>query len=293
MSKKRWGDRKDGTLIRDLDSMHFIMGHIYRNRTDNEAFISETLDLTNVDRYLAEKNVGNEGYQYNLFQVLVCAFTKAVHLRPRMNRFIVNRNYYQRNEVTSAFVVRVKMQDESNEGLAFIHSTKESTIDTMHEEIVRQIMGARQTSGAEHTDTTTDAMDMFNKMPRFVSRGILSFVKWLDKHGWVPNSLIETDANYASVFFTNLGSIKLQAGYHHLSNWGTTSVFVIVGEKKKRPFFNEDGTYEMRDSVEIGMTVDERIADGYYYAKTIRLVKKLIENPALLELPFGEEIDYE
>ncbi len=292
MAKRKWGDRKDGTLIRNLDSMHFIMGHIYRNRTDNEAFISETLDLTNLEPFLKKKNEGNEGYRYNVFQVLVSAFTKAVHLRPRMNRFIVNRNYYQRNEVTSAFVVRVKMQDESNEGLAFIHSTKESTIDTMHDEIVRQILGARHQSD-ENTDTTTDAMDMFNRMPRFLSRWILAFVRFLDKHGWVPQSLIETDANYASVFFTNLGSIKLQAGYHHLSNWGTTSVFVIVGERKKRPFFNEDGTYEMRDSIEIGLTVDERIADGYYYAKTIRLVKKLIENPELLELPFGEEIDYE
>ncbi|MBP5224397.1 MAG: 2-oxo acid dehydrogenase subunit E2 [Lachnospiraceae bacterium] len=292
MAKRKWGDRKDGTLIRDLDSMHFIMAHIYRNRTDNEAFISETFDLTNLEPYLEKKNEGNEGYRYNVFQVLVSAFTKAVHLRPRMNRFIVNRNYYQRNEVTSAFVVRVKMQDESNEGLAFVHSTKDSTIDSMHDEIVRQIMGARHQSD-ENTDTTTDAMDMFNRMPRFLSRWILSFVRFLDKHGWVPQSLIETDANYASVFFTNLGSIKLQAGYHHLSNWGTTSVFVIVGERKKRPFFNEDGTYEMRDSIEIGLTVDERIADGYYYAKTIRLVKKLIENPELLELPFGEEIDYE
>ncbi len=292
MTKRKWGDRKDGTLIRNLDSMHFIMGHIYRNRTDNEAFISETLDLTNLEPFLIKKNEGNEGYRYNVFQVLVSAFTKAVHLRPRMNRFIVNRNYYQRNEVTSAFVVRVKMQDESNEGLAFIHSTKESSIDTMHDEIVRQIMGARHQSD-ENTDTTTDAMDMFNRMPRFLSRWILAFVRFLDKHGWVPQSLIETDANYASIFFTNLGSIKLQAGYHHLSNWGTTSVFVIVGERKKRPFFNEDGTYEMRDSIEIGLTVDERIADGYYYAKTIRLVKKLIENPELLELPFGEEIDYE
>ena len=200
MAKRRWGDRKDGTLIRDLDSMHFIMGHVYLNRTDNEAFISETLDLTEVDKYLEQKNIGNEGYKYNLFQVLVCAVTKAVHLRPRMNRFIVNRNFYQRNEVTSAFVVRVKMQDESNEGLAFVHSTKESTIDTMHDEIVRQIMGARN-QGGEHTDTTTDAMDVFNKMPRFVSRFILSFMRFLDRHGWVPKSLIETDANYASVFF--------------------------------------------------------------------------------------------
>ena len=70
------------------------------------------------------------------------------------------------------------------------------------------------------------------------------------------------------------------------------TISVVVGERKARPFFNDDGTYEMRDSLDIGITIDERIADGYYYSKTVRLFKKLIENPELLELPFSQEVDY-
>ena len=35
-----------------------------------------------------------------------------------------------------------------------------------------------------------------------------------------------------------------------------------------------------------------RIADGYYYAKTIRLLKKLLENPVLLETPANEKVEY-
>ena len=82
---------------------------------------------------------------------------------------------------------------------------------------------------------------------------------------------------------TNLGSIQLHSGYHHLTNWGTNSLFVIVGEKKRRPFFNEDGSFELRPSVDLGLTVDERIADGYYFAKTVRLIRHLLEHPELLE----------
>ena len=92
---------------------------------------------------------------------------------------------------------------------------------------------------------------------------------------------------------TNLGSIKLNAGYHHLTNWGTTSVFCAIGEMKKQPFFDEHGNISMRDSVNLGLTIDERLADGYYYSKTIRLLKKLLENPELLEKPLEEEVDYE
>jgi hypothetical protein len=42
--------------------------------------------------------------------------------------------------------------------------------------------------------------------------------------------------------------------------------------------------------VEIGVTIDERIADGYYYSKTVRLLKYLLQNPELLEQPFETEV---
>ena len=108
----------------------------------------------------------------------------------------------------------------------------------------------------------------------------------------MPSSFIETDPYYCTIVLTNLGSIKLHSGYHHLTNWGTNSVFVAVGERKLRPFYQEDGSMEMRDSIDLGLTIDERIADGYYYSKTVRLLKKLLENPELLEQPFGTEVEY-
>ena len=77
-----------------------------------------------------------------------------------------------------------------------------------------------------------------------------------------------------------------------MTNWGTNSVFCAIGMMKKRPFYDDNGNVEMRMSVDLGMTIDERIADGYYYAKTMRLLKTLLENPQLLELPFNEEVEY-
>ena len=49
----------------------------------------------------------------------------------------------------------------------------------------------------------------------------------------------------------------------------------------------------MKETLELGLTLDERIADGYYYAKTVRLLKHLLQNPQLLEKPAKEEVDYE
>ena len=121
---KKFGDRRDGTLIRDLDSMHFIMPIIYPNRADNEAYISETIDLTAIDEYLERKNAQNPEYKYNLFQIIVCAVLKAVTLRPKMNRFIANSNMYQRNDVSAAFVVKKIFSDNGIECMVSIHMNK-------------------------------------------------------------------------------------------------------------------------------------------------------------------------
>ena len=287
-TKRRFGDRKDGTLLRDLDSMHFIVPLLYPNRCDNEAFISERIDLTNLNAYLEKKNAESPKYPLKLFYVIVAAAAKACQLRPKMNRFIANKNVYQRNELTAAFVVKKEFSDNGAEALAKLRFEAQDTMDSIWGKVVDQITAGR----SEKADSSTESMDMFNRMPRFLSKFIVWIVTRLDIHGWVPASLIETDPYYCTVVLTNLGSIKLHAGYHHLTNWGTNSVFVVVGEKKKRPFFDEEGHCEMRDSIDLGLTVDERIADGYYFSKTIRLMKKLLENPELLEQPLESEVDY-
>ncbi len=286
---KRMGDRKDGKLLRNLDSMHFIMPIIYPGRCNNEAFISERIDLTKTMAYIDKKNLQEDTYNYTLFHVVLAATLKTLTLRPKMNRFIKNGNIYQRNEISAAFVVKKIFSDDGEEGLAFIHSKDDDTLDSIHDEILRQISECRS---EDTVDASTEAMDFFNKMPRFLAKFLVKRFLFLDRHGLIPQSVIETDPYHASVVLSNLGSIGLKACYHHLTDWGTNSVFVAIGERKYRAFIDEYGNGEMRDSVDIGLTIDERIADGYYYSGTVRLLKKLIENPELLELSFDRKIEY-
>ncbi|MGN1050809.1 MAG: 2-oxo acid dehydrogenase subunit E2 [Acutalibacteraceae bacterium] len=287
-NKRRFGDRKDGKLIRDLDSLHYITGIIYPNRCDNEAFISEMIDLTAINQYLAEKNADGPDYKYNLFQIIVTALVKTLTLRPKMNRFIVNGNFYQRNEVSAAFVVKKMFSDNGAEALAFMHTKENDNIDSVHNYIYKQVSSCR----SEKADSTTESMDIFNKMPRWLSKALIKFVMFLDKHGKVPSSFIETDPYYSSVVISNLGSIKMKSGYHHLTNWGSCSMICLIGEIKKRPVYDEIGNITMKDTVDIGLTIDERVADGYYYSKTMKLLRHLLQNPKLLELPLKEEVDY-
>lgn len=287
--RRKIGDRRDGTYLKKIDSMHTIMPLMYPNRCDNEAFISECIDLTNINEFLAKKNETNPEYKYNLFQIMVTAMLKTITLRPKMNRFIANKSIYQRNEVSAAFTVKKIFSDNGGEALAFIHSKESDTLDTIHDEIFRQVSLCKSEN---EKDQSTAAMDIIQKIPRPILKIVGAIARSLDRHGRMPKSIIATDPFYASAVLSNLGSIKLHAGYHHLTNWGTTSVFCVIGEIKKRPFYDEEGNITMRDSVDLGLTVDERIADGYYYSKTIKLLKKLFEEPELLLKPLNEEVEF-
>ena len=289
--KKRRGDRKDGIWLRDVDAMHTIMPYLYPNRADNEAFIQESIELENIEKYLGKKNNAlSEGEEeYKLFYVLLAALVKTLTLRPKMNRFIKGGRMYQRDELSLAFVVKKKFSDNGAEALAFMKFDENTTLDDVRRKISAEINDCR----SEKADNSTDKMDMLKKLPRFVLRFVMWLLHKLDERGRVPDALIKTDPNHATCFITNLGSIGLKAGYHHLSNWGTNSIFVVLGKKKKSPIYDDEGNMSMKEVMPIGITLDERIADGYYYSKTVKLLKYLLENPELLETAAKEEVDYE
>ena len=203
-----------------------------------------------------------------------------------MNYFIANGNMYERNELTAAFTVKKIFSDKGGEALARIRAKDTDNINTIHDQIYQQISFCR----SDDKDQSTASMDMIQKIPG--KHLIGAAARFLDRHGWMPSSIIATDPYYCSAVLTNLGSIQLDTGYHHMTNWGTNSVFCVIGMMKKRPYYDDDGNVTMRQSVNIGLTIDERLADGYYYAKTTRLLKHLLENPELLELPLSEKVEY-
>ena len=282
-------NRKDGKKLKNITSMHCIMPLMYPNRCDNEAFISERIDLTAINAYLEKKNSEHPDYEYNLFQIMVTALLKVITLRPKMNRFIANKTMYQRNEVSAAFTVKKEFADDGGEALAFIHSKPDYTIETVREEIKKQIALCRS---KEEKDPSTASMDIIQKLPGVLLKMVGALARFLDRHGWMPRAIIASDPFYASAVLANLGSIGLKAAYHHLTNWGTCSVFCVVGEKKKRPVYEGDNKLKMCECVDIGLTIDERLADGYYYSRTIKLLRVLLENPELLEKPLSEEVEY-
>ena len=279
MPKRKRGDRIDARLIHDNDPLHFFMPYLYPNRADNEAVVTEEIDITALNAYLEAKNAGRDKDRYTLMHALGAALVRTITLRPKMNYFIKGHRIYQRNDISLAFVVKKEFADNGGEALAFIKFGPDTTIDTLHQKVMDVVHSCR----SEKLDNSTQGMEMFTHLPRWLMRIVMKFLFLLDYYGRVPQSLVKEDPNHATVFISNLGSIHLNANYHHLSNWGTCSLFLVIGKKHLAPVFQADGSYEMHEMLPLSITLDERIADGYYYSKSIAILLHLLQHPEMLE----------
>lgn len=287
--KKRWGDRKDARRVRDMDGLHTIFPHLMNHRTDAEVYLNMEFDITETLRYLEKKNEGEEEYRATLFHCILMAMAKTVYLRPELNRFISGRHYFQRDEITLGFVAKKRFEDHSEESLMVIPAPEDWTLDAVTHRVVGKVHKAR----TEKNDGVNGAMDTLKCLPRFLLMFIVWFVKVLDFYGVVPDALRQDDPNFSTVFLTNLGSIRCPSVYHHLNNYGSNSIMAAVGTIRKEEKIAPDGTREVRDVVDIGFTIDERIADGFYFARSLKIVRHLLSHPELLELPLNQEVQYD
>jgi len=285
MGKRRWGDRSDGRKV-DAPGMQTVMCHLYPNRTDNEAYLNTRLDITELNRYLEKKNAEHPDYKTTVFQALIFAIGKMVNERPRMNNFIQGRGMYERNEISLAFVCRRRFTEHSEEALMYFVPKEEDTLSTLSYRIGGEVHETRKSEVA--TGGIDDILNKFGKIPRLILMFVIWIFRCLDFWDLMPKVMKEGNPNYATCFLSNLGSVGCEACYHHLNNFGTQSFFVTMGVMKKEEIIQEDGRKEIRDVVDIGCILDERIADGFYFARSLKLVKYLFAHPEMLDEPLNK-----
>ena len=288
--KRRWGDRRDGRRVQ-APGLQTIMGYILPNRTDCEVYLHDTFDATELVAWLDERNAQHPEYKTTIFHCFVTIVARMVRERPRMNRFIQGWRMYERNEISLSFVVKRRFADGADESLMVLVPKDTDTIDDVSRKIVGDV---RETRKSETSTGGIDAlMDTLAKLPRLFLAAFIRIVRWLDFWGVNPRALTDGDPNYTTVLLSNLGSIHCPAVYHHLNNYGTNSIMITVGTLHKEKLLMEDGSEQIRDVIDIGATLDERIADGFYFSRSLRLVKHIFAHPELLDRPLNEESGFE
>lgn len=289
--KRRWGDRKDGRWIKNTPGLQTVMAHLMPNRTDCEVYLNDKIDATELMLYLDKKNAEHPEYKTTLFHCAITGLARMVRERPLMNRFIQGRRFYERNEISLSFVCKRRFTDHADEALMVLVPKDTDTLDDISKKIVGDVIETRK---SEHSTGGVDSLlDAFAKIPRPILMLLIRIIRWLDFWGINPDFLTEGDPNYTTILCSNLGSIKCPSVYHHLSNYGTNSIMITIGTLHKEEVLMPDGSKEIRDIIDIGATLDERIADGFYFARSLKLIKHIFANPELLEKPIGEPSGFE
>jgi len=288
--KRHWGDRRDARWVK-APGLQTVMGYLLPKRTDCEVYLNDKLDATELVKYLETKNAAHPDYKTTVFHCAVMAMARVVRERPLMNRFIQGYRMYERDEISISFVVKRRFAEGAEESLMVLVPRDTDTLDSVSRRIVGDV---KETRKSEHSTGGVDALlDGFAKLPRFVLMVAIRIIRWLDFWGINPKVLTEGDPNYTTILCSNLGSIRTPSIYHHLNNYGTNSIMITIGTLHKEELLMPDGTRELRDVLDYGVTLDERIADGFYFARSMKLIHHVFAHPELLDQPLGEPSGYE
>ncbi|MBE6148432.1 MAG: hypothetical protein E7167_02935 [Firmicutes bacterium] len=286
--KRRWGDRKDARRVRDITGMAQISMDLKPNRSVSDVYINQKMNLTKLVKYIENKKALGEDISY--FHAFVTAIGKVLYNRPKLNRFVANRHVYEHNDVVVSFVAKISFDDHAEEMMILTDIKPEDTLTTISKKIKEKVNSIRTKKEKITKEGANNAIDILGKLPNILRVPIVGVFKWCDKKGVLPASLVKDNLYYSSIIVSNLGSIKCGAIFHNLTNFGSCSSLATMGEIKPEEVINENGDKEIQMLCEFGINLDERIADGYYFAKCVQMLQYLFDNPELLEVRADEKI---
>jgi len=280
---KRIGDRKDAKKVRNLDGLHNVMIDIKPERCDSDVYMNKEIDVTKLIKYVEKYKKEHPDDKITYFHAFAMAFAKTIYNKPLLNRFVANRTFYDRNDVVIAFVAKIAFEEDSEEVMINIKVDKDDNIFTLRDKITKRVAKIRNSKKGEKKENTNNIVDVVGKLPKLIRMIVTGALKFLDKHGWLPESITKDNLYYSSVILSNLGNFKIGSIYHNIVNFGTSSIIATMGMIHKSKVIDKDGKEKIIDVCDFGVNMDERIADGYYFAKSIKVLEYILDNPELLE----------
>lgn len=285
MAKKKKAHRVKVT------GMQTIMAHLMNNRTDAEVYLNDTIDATELLKFIEKKNAEHPEYKTTIFHCVVTALARMTKERPLLNRYVKGRKFYEREDISIGFTCKRKFEDHAEEFLMFLTPKDTDTVENVSHKIIGDV--AENRKGDKASTDVDQLMEKLAKLPTLLLMLIVKIVKWLDFWNLNPSFITSGDPNYASIMVSNLGSIKCPSVYHHLNNYGTNSIIITIGTLHKEEILMDDGHKEIRDVIDIGATLDERIGDGFYFARSLKLIKHIFAHPELLDQPLNIESGFD
>lgn len=285
--KRRFGDRKEGRLLRSLPAFAKFVPFIMPTRNDACNQYEESFEVSDVDRRLRKLRV--DGYKgIGILHFIIAAYIRGVSMLPGMNRFIVGRRIYARDNIEVVMTVKRSLAIDATETTIKVVFEPTDTIFDVYRKMNEKIDEIKTVEGNNNTEDVAEAMC---KAPRFLLRFALTILRIMDYFGWLPQSLLDASPFHGSMIITDLGSLRIGSIYHHIYNFGTLPVFISFGAKRHAYELDRHGNMVDRKYVDCKFVMDERTVDGHYYAQFLQAFRYICQHPEIVETPPSKVVE--
>lgn len=285
--KRRFGDRKEGRLLRSLPAFAKFVPFIMPTRNDACNQYEESFEVSDVDRRLRKLRV--DGYKgIGILHFIIAAYIRGVSMLPGMNRFVVGRRIYARDNIEVVMTVKRSLAIDATETTIKVVFEPTDTIFDVYRKMSEKIDEIKTIEGNNNTEDVAEAMC---KAPRFLLRFALTILRIMDYFGWLPQSLLDASPFHGSMIITDLGSLRIGPIYHHIYNFGTLPVFISFGAKRHAYELDRHGNMVDRKYVDCKFVMDERTVDGHYYAQFLQAFRYICQHPEIVETPPSKVVE--
>ena len=278
--------RPDGRRVRSIDPIMMIMPYIMKERTDTMTAYEDTFPCKAMDEYIKEKK--EQGINISYMHILIAATVRLIALRPQLNRFIMNGRVYTRPKIWVSFSMHTTLKDDSEEVTVKLCFDGTESILEVAEKINEAITNERRNAGSNNETSK------FAKALLYIPGPILKFVvntlMWMDRHNMMPKAIVDLSPFHTTFYITNLKSLGINHVHHHIYNFGTTGLFLAMGKEKVIPVV-KNGQIVQEKHMGYSLVSDERICDGLYFALALRQLRKIMQNPAVLENKLESKVE--
>ena len=279
--KRRFGDRKDGRLLRSLPAFNKFMPFIMPTRNDGCNQYEESFEVSAVDRRLRKLRV--DGYKgIGILHFIIAAYIRGLSMLPGLNRFVVGRRIYARNNIQVVMTVKRSLSLDATETTIKVQFEPTDTIFDVYRKMNEKIDEVKTSEGNNNTEDVAEAL---SRLPRFLLRFAILVLRIFDYFGWLPEMLTDASPFHGSMIITDLGSLRIGPIYHHIYNFGTLPVFIAFGAKRHAYELDRHGNMVNRKYVDCKLVLDERTVDGHYYAQFLQAFRYIFQHPEILETP--------
>ena len=266
-----FGRRSDATLVTDLSTMRRFMPFISPRRNDSVFYYRMKVEADAALAFIEDFNETQPAdRQLTLFHLVLRSSALMYFDHPRVNRFVVGGRLWQRDEVWVTYSAKRELVD----GAPVLTVKRRFVQNESLEEMLESILGGLRERRKGKKTTSDKEMSLAVQLPPLAIRVGMWALKVGNSLGILPKKMIDDDPLFTTLFVANVGSVGIEAGYHHLWEYGTCSAFCVMGLLKQQ--------IGGKRIFELCFTYDERMEDGLYAGMVLQAIKERLENPEKL-----------